>query len=317
MSGLLSQRSGQGIYAPWDRRYGLQGEAKIVHRPSSALPQTAQEAIFEILGGPVRILQLAGRLLEDCDATVTNLTVVADLDSGVADVNLCTATAIASLGAGTLFALSGAGIGVALQKAGAVSGLNQPIGMDIGAIDLLTNEDQATALADWFLMYEPLFPGAAARPDLVGGRGLAVYDRQPRSALRRAAEVLPATAQDAIFRVVGGPVLIWGIVGKVTTAMSGTATNLTLVANPTSGLTDVNLCTATAVASTAAGTLLSLGVAGIGTALQKGGAVATLLTPIIADIGTIDLLTNATNTGAVEWEVLWEPLHPAGRVQIA
>lgn len=307
-------------YAPYARQsYTRQGDLYVVHRPSAVVPQTAQAPIFEVHGGPVKVHQLVGKLTAAADATASNLSAVADLDSGLADVSLNTATAIANLGVGTLLALSGAGIGVALSTGGAASGMNQPIAVDSGDVDLLTTGNNATASPYWLMLYEALTPGAFVTPVLptAGMRGLDTVPVGPMRRARRRAAVIPATAQDDIFSIQGGPVLLWALIGKVTTAADATATNLTVVANPTSGLADVNLCTATAIANTAVNNLLSLAVAGIGTALQIGGAARSLLTPIIVDVGTIDLLTSATNPMAAEWTALWQPLHPAGRLIVS
>lgn len=307
------------VYGAMGRAYNQQAAALAVHRPAAALPATAQAAIFTVAGGPILLKQLVGKLSVASDATATNLNPVANPASGVADVNLATATAVASLGIGTLIGPAGVGVGAALGKAGAISGLDRDIVVDIGTIDLLTSATNAAARASWLALYEPLVPGAYLIPALptAGSRGLAITPvGLPRRIRRRAASV-PATAQAAIFGVQGGPILLWSLTGKVTTVASATATNLTVVANPTSGLTDVNLCTATAIANTALGTILSLQAAGIGTALGKAGAAAQLLTPIIVDIGTIDLLTSATNTMQAEWTAIWQPLHPSGRLVVA
>jgi hypothetical protein len=265
------------------------------------------------------VWQLVGKLLVATDATVTNGSLVANPDSGVADVPVATAATIASLGIGTLMGSSGAGIGVALAKGGAISGIGQPPALDIGTIDILTTANQVAARAEWFCLWEPLFPGATLVPVLPGGvRGQAARPLLFPRWIRRRATNVPQTAQAAIMRVFGGPIILWALTGKVTASFSATATNLTVVANPLSGVADVNLCNATTVTSVAVANLLSLQAAGIGSALAIGGAVGTLLTPIVVNTGTIDLLTSASNaTGQVEWSALWQPLHPAGRLVLA
>ncbi len=309
------------IQLPYQLRNNMQQQAQVAMRPALALPQTAQAPIFRVRTGPVLLKQLVGRLTVAADGTVTNLNPVANPDSGVADVNLSTATAITSLAAGTLLGPSGVGIGAALSKAGAISGLDREIVVDIGTIDLLTSASNAAARAYWLAAYEPLVPGASLVPVLPSGTVRALDTRQvgPMRRLRRRGGLVPQTAQSAIFAVQGGPILVWAFAGKVTAAASATATNLSVVANPTAaGIADVPIGTATAVASLAAGNIIGLQVAGIGSALALGGAAAMLVTPIVVDVGTIDLLTSASNaTLQAEWTVLWQPLHPSGRLVVA
>ncbi len=290
----------------------------IIHRPAAALPNNAQAPIFTVRGGQVRLLQLLADFEAAADATVTNLTLVANPSNGIADTNLHTAQAIASTAIGTLHAVTGAGIGVAPSRGGAVSGMNQPIIIDNGTIDALTNANNAAARVAYYALVEPLTAGASLTPVLAAGRGYSTIEQSPfYKFIKRRAAVVPQTAQAAIFRVTGGPILLWCLYGKVTTAFSAVATNLTVVGNPSSGVADVNLCTATAVTSLPASNPLSLQVAGIGSALATGGAAQSLLTPIIVDAGTIDLLTSASNPGAVEWTAIWQKLHPNGNLIIA
>ena len=299
---------------------GFQGPMMVAHRPAAVLPQTGTASpMFKVAGGPIRIHQWLTKLTIASNATANNLTPVADPTSGLADVNLATATSVASLGVGTLINPSGAGIGVALQKAGATSGMNQPIVVDIGNLAFTTSGNNPGA-GEQFLLYQPLVQGAYVTPVLPSTvRGQAAAKVGDMRWVRRQGGAIPASGvQSAILRVTGGPILLWALVGKVTLAASATAVNLSVIANPTSGLTDVVLATATAIANTALSNLLSLQVAGIGSAIAIGGAAMTLLTPIIVDTGTIDLLSSAaTNPMQVAWNALWQPLHPGGRLIIA
>lgn len=317
MSGFMANIYDQDARPLWAQRPAI-----VVARAAAALPNNAQAPLFRVRGGQVRLLQLLRKFDVAADATVTNLTAVANPDSLLTDVNLHTATAIASVGAGTLQAINGAGIGAAVTSGGALSGLQQPIGLDVGTIDALTNANNAAARVSWYAMYEAITPGANLIPVSAAGLGLsgqAPLQLSPfRKWIKRKAATLPATAQTAILRITGGPVLLWGLVGRVQTAMSGTATNLTVVGNAlAAGIADVNMCTATAVTSLAVGNFLSLQGAGIGSALAVGGAAQMLATPLIVDAGTIDLLTSATNTGQVEWTAIWQKLHPAGNLIVA
>lgn len=133
----------------------------------------------------------------------------------------------------------------------------------------------------------------------------------------RATATLPQTAQGALFTVSGGRVLITSIVGQVTTVLGATATNASLVANPTTG-TDVALCAVLAVASKEAGTLF--GITGLfSDALVGANAGATVLprNPVVVNVGTIDLLTSASNTGSVKWSITYVPLDDGASVVAA
>jgi hypothetical protein len=123
----------------------------------------------------------------------------------------------------------------------------------------------------------------------------------------RATAALPATTQTAIFTVAGGRIVVFGLVGEVTTIIQTQACNLSVVANPTTG-TDVALCAVLNVSADEVGCLY--GITGtFADALVGANAGATILCdrPVVVPIGTIDLLTSATNTGSVKWRLLWLP----------
>ena len=132
-----------------------------------------------------------------------------------------------------------------------------------------------------------------------------------------AAAALPATTQTAIFTVGTGPVEILGFVGVVIVDMTGTSNNLKVTANPTTG-SDTDLCTVIDVSSDAAGTVYSFMTA-IGTALQvaTNGVDAGMDFTIIVPVGTIDLVTDATDTdGSVEWHIRYRPIAEGATVTL-
>ena len=129
--------------------------------------------------------------------------------------------------------------------------------------------------------------------------------------IERATAALPQTAQSALFTVRGGAILVHALVGRFTAAASATATNLTIVANPTTGA-DVNLSAALAIASLAVGHTVALG-ATVGAALGSNASGVVLVPTyggaIMVPVGTIDALTSASNaTARVEWMMLWTAL---------
>ena len=133
----------------------------------------------------------------------------------------------------------------------------------------------------------------------------------------RAAKVLPATATESIFTVTGGAVLITGLVGTVTTATDATATNLSVVATPSSG-TAVTLASTVAAASKEIGSMFALN-ATAGGALVVTTAGAAFLQPVraLVAVGNIQITTSATNAGVVKWSLTYVPWDTAGRVAAA
>lgn len=119
--------------------------------------------------------------------------------------------------------------------------------------------------------------------------------------VNRAAALLPATTQAAIFTVTGGKVLVTSLIGEVVVVMPATANVVKVTGNPTVG-TDVDWCTTTSTASAEAGSTLSLGAAALAVKNAGGGSLGSTVPGYIAQIGTIDLVTTGTAaTGTVKW----------------
>ncbi len=127
-----------------------------LERGPAALPQTAQAALFRVRGGAVRLDALIARFTAAADATLTNLTVVANPSVG-ADVALSAATAIASLAAGHHLAL-GATVGAAMASSasGAVALPGNGLMVVDGTVDALTSASNAAARVEWILLWTPL-----------------------------------------------------------------------------------------------------------------------------------------------------------------
>jgi hypothetical protein len=125
--------------------------------------------------------------------------------------------------------------------------------------------------------------------------------------VEKASALLPQTAQTPYFRVTGR-VLITQLVGEVTVVLGATATNLSLVANPTVGA-DVNLCAVVAIASDAVGTLYTItGTLADAMIATTSGAVVAQASSILVANGTIDLKTSANDTGQTKWTLHYIPL---------
>lgn len=125
---------------------------------------------------------------------------------------------------------------------------------------------------------------------------------------------LPQTATGHLFQVTGGRVLITLLFGEVTTIIQNSDPVAKITSTPTTG-------TAVDVASTV--DLSSLEVGGLvicegdTTALIKvnggGGGPANAM-PWIAPIGYIDLITGASKTGAIKWDLWYLPLDEGAAV---
>ena len=130
----------------------------------------------------------------------------------------------------------------------------------------------------------------------------------------KAAATLPATTTASLFTIATGRVLVTLLMGEITTVNSATATNAKLLINPTTG-TSGEIATDVAVASLEAGTIYL--VEGDGSALvavSAGGSYLAVHVPIVVPIGTIDLETSATNTGAAKWDIWYFPLDEGATV---
>lgn len=133
--------------------------------------------------------------------------------------------------------------------------------------------------------------------------------------VNRATATLPQTAQSAIFTVSGGRVVINALIGEVTTVIGATASNLSIVANPTVGA-DVNLTAVVAIANDAVGVIYSIDGT-LATALAKGAAAVLSSRSLIVPVGTIDLLASGSTSGSVKWTVYYMPFDDNARIVAA
>jgi hypothetical protein len=135
----------------------------------------------------------------------------------------------------------------------------------------------------------------------------------------RAAALLPATTQAAIFTVAGGKVLVTSLVGEVVVVMPATTNTTKVTGNPTTG-TDVDWTTAVSTASAEAGSIITLGVTAGGALVVKnaGGGNGLGYVGFVAQIGTLDLVTTGTAaTGTVKWTLTYVPLDAGASVTAA
>lgn len=148
----------------------------------------------------------------------------------------------------------------------------------------------------------------------------AAINKGPQTGWKKASKLtatLPATTTQNIFTVSGGRVLVYALVGQVTTVNSATATNLKVTSVPTTG-TAADIAANLAIASLEAGTIYV--VEGDATALigvSAGFAPALNALPFILPVGTIRIETSATNTGASKWDVWYIALDAGASMQSA
>ena len=132
---------------------------------------------------------------------------------------------------------------------------------------------------------------------------------------------LPQTTTQQIFRIYGGRVHVKLLLGEVTTVIEGTDPVLKV---SYAALTDAAALVGTAydigatldMSSDEVGTLYS--VEGDGSAIISGGQVAgtveTFGTGWVAAQGQIYLTTGASKTGAIKWDLWYQPLDPGAYV---
>jgi hypothetical protein len=129
------------------------------------------------------------------------------------------------------------------------------------------------------------------------------------------ARTVPATTTDQLFRVKGGRVLVRALLGEVTTLIQ-TQADLMKVSSKALDANSAAIGTAVDVAADVDITARQVGgfyfVEGDGTAgvLSNAGAafIGTNSGHWIAPQGEIYLTTSATNTGAMKWDIFYEPL---------
>lgn len=138
----------------------------------------------------------------------------------------------------------------------------------------------------------------------------------------KAAQTPPNSGASAtLFTVAGGAVLVTSLLGRVTTALSGTTGALALGSKPTAGTEETaGIATAGVVGGAEIGTWLgfpaaSTGLAGALTANTHAGNAVFLPTAFVVNAGTIEVTTSvATMTGKIDWYLTYIPLDSAASV---
>ena len=127
---------------------------------------------------------------------------------------------------------------------------------------------------------------------------------------RATADVLTGVAV-AIYTIATGRILLWGLIGEVTTGLAaGTTPDANFQSNPTTGTTTV-LCGTLSVASDEIGTLYAItGVPADAMLTSSSGGVRDGLwgNPIVIPIGAIEFLCDENITGSISFQCWWMPL---------
>lgn len=157
------------------------------------------------------------------------------------------------------------------------------------------------------------------RQNTVSQAGDAVLSQWIR--VKTPTRTIPATTTDQIFRVRGGRVLVRAILGTVTTVIQAQLDNMKVSSK--------KLDAASAAVGTAKDLSANVDITGLevgGTYFVEGDGTAGVLATAggtfmgantgmcIVPQGEIYLTTSATNTGAMEWEMWYQPLDPGAYV---
>lgn len=138
----------------------------------------------------------------------------------------------------------------------------------------------------------------------------------------RPTATVPATTTDILFRVFGGRVQVHLVVGEVTTIIQAQADNFKLTskkldASSVAVGTAVDICANVDGNAKEVGSLyVPLGSGAAAVWSNAGCALGTLgRIPFIVPQGEIYLTTSATNTGAMKWDIWYQPLDEGAYVQ--
>jgi hypothetical protein len=134
--------------------------------------------------------------------------------------------------------------------------------------------------------------------------------------VERATDSLPATTAEALFTVTGGRIVVYQIVGEVTTVIQTQTNNTKLIHTVATG-TDTDLCAVLDITGDEVGTLYGLTGTFADAMLGAGQALQGQTKPIVLKPGDIELSCAATNTGSVKWSLYWAPLDDDVTVEAA
>jgi len=128
---------------------------------------------------------------------------------------------------------------------------------------------------------------------------------------------LPQSTTETAFTVSGGRVLVTRMTAEIGTVVQTQACNLSVLINPTTGTSGTVASTLDITATEAGGIGLVEGDGSAFIMIDAGttwAAAGNGLQPFEANIGTLDVLTSASNTGTIKWELWYFPLEAGASV---
>ena len=137
--------------------------------------------------------------------------------------------------------------------------------------------------------------------------------------VNRATAAVPTSAADqALFTIVGGRVIITSLIGEVTTVIGGTTPSMKLIANPTAAGASFDLVSAVAITADAVGNLYSLAATAGGALQVTESGTAVFGVAMAVKVGTIDCNISAADaTGSIKWSLTYVPLDNGASVVAA
>ncbi len=131
-----------------------------VSRPTAALPQTTQSALFTVTGGRVAITSIVGQVTTVIQTQTNNTKIVANPTTGT-DVDLCAVLDISADQVGCLYGITGTfATAMVGANAGATVIPTNAVVVNVGTIDLSCAASN-TGSVKWDLTYIPIDAGAA------------------------------------------------------------------------------------------------------------------------------------------------------------
>lgn len=134
----------------------------------------------------------------------------------------------------------------------------------------------------------------------------------------RATDTLPQTADEALFTITGGRIVLVSLVGEVTTAIQAQADNTKIKFNPTATGADQDLCAVLDITGDAVGELYTISGT-VADAMRSDLLIGNpvLASPLTLSEGDIELDCAASNTGSVAWTLVYVPLDDGASVAAA
>lgn len=139
----------------------MRSEVQLTSRNAASLPQATTGQIFDVQGGRVQILELAGEVTTAFQTQTNNMKLIMDPDSGGSNVDLCAQLDVTGKAVGTQLRVNG-DLSDALEAAADVQELlgdYKPIVAGPGNI-LLSCSASSTGAAKWSILWRALDPGA-------------------------------------------------------------------------------------------------------------------------------------------------------------